>query len=793
MLGRIKKTRDNYLPSFILLTLTITIAILVVIPFSKSTLHYADAVGHTYSAKFVRENLFPTASGWNPTQALGYPHNQFYPPLFSWLVALLSLLIPLETAVKLIISLALLSLPLSGYLFARSLIHNKNQALLFTTLSLVFLSLPSFWFAETHLGVNIDSLFEVGFLANTLSLPLLLIYCSRVPVLTEKRTILPSILLALLILTHFIAGIIGVLYTLSWAVINKKRIKTCTKHYILSFMLTAFWSIPFVQTIQYSSSGLIPLRINTIFIGTILATCALLIYLFRSHKNENLMQLGLFSLMILTFILLIHIFLIGFHTYRLVFIFYILNILLFSMSLMIKKRALYVIIILAILTMNFYINPPFYAEQENEIPNITNVTRLFSLSSKSQDLQPQVLWYLLQEKNNIELDSTTYKESALHTKQINELLALLSKEPVYWGTTVDQKKLEQIPARNIPNITSFSFDLLGFDAVLTPIESSDIKCIKKETLTTTEQNIAHIELSLEGKEIILPALTKAFIITENIYYNDPTTNLVYRIETETKPDLFFDNETLYDELIFCTEDIFYFLRKIEFPEYNTYKFETYKAHELTNKSAITCINNKPFSTQELSQNLSHIKRYTNIPMYKIKTKEAFPLEYKQKNTLKRVYTLCRRNNPGIITLLSEPPTSLGKENSKKKWNDFVNSIFLNESAERKIYVNTEEKFEVDPRATLTILNRTRTKIQFNVDAQRPTPILVKISYFPNWRAKADNKEIEIYQASPHIILLNANGTITLEYKYRWYNYLGIILSLIGVIVCITKIKQPKNI
>ena len=792
MLGRIKKTLDTHTHSLILLTLTITIAILVIIPFSKSTLHYADAVGHTYSAKFVRENLFPEASGWNPTQALGYPHNQFYPPLFSWLAAFLSFFMPLETAVKLIISLALLSLPLTSYLFARSLLHNKNQALLFATLSLVFLSLPSFWFAETHLGVNIDSLFEVGFLANTLSLPLLFIYCSRVPILTEKKTILPSILLALLILAHFVTGIIGVLYALSWAVINKKRMKTCAKHYLLSFMLTAFWSIPFIQTIQYTSAGLIPLKIDTIFIGTILATCTLLIYLFKTNKNENLIQLGLFSLMILTFVLLIHIFLIGFHTYRLVFIFYILNILLLSMSLKIKKIVLYIIIILAILTMNFYINPPLYTEQEKGIPKITNVTRLFSISSQSQDIQAQVLWYLLQEKNNIEIDSTTYKESALHTKQINELLALLSENPVYWGTTVDKKKLEQIPARNIKNITSFSFDLLGFDTVLTPIESSDLECIKKETLVTSEQNIAHIAISLNGKGIILPSLTKAFIITENIYYTDPATNLIYRIETETAPDLFFDNETLYDELIFCTENIFYFLRKIEFPEYNTYKLEIHKSQELANKSAITCINNKPFSAQELPQNLSHLKKYTDIQMYKIKTKEAFPLEYKQKNTLKRVYTLCRRNNPGIITLLSEQPISTGKENSKKKWNNLVNSIFLNESAEKRVYVNTEKKFEVDPTATLTILNKTRTKIQFNVNAQHPTPILVKISYFPNWRAKADNKEVEIYQASPHLMLLNAKGMITLEYKYRWYNYMGITLSLIGVIVCITRIK-PKNI
>jgi len=62
------------------------------------------------------------------------------------------------------------------------------------------------------------------------------------------------------------------------------------------------------------------------------------------------------------------------------------------------------------------------------------------------------------------------------------------------------------------------------------------------------------------------------------------------------------------------------------------------------------------------------------------------------------------------------------------------------------------------------------------------PVLVKISYFPNWKAyeikNEIKKEIPIYKASPAIMLVYAQDEVEMKYEDLWIDKLGKVISLI---------------
>ncbi|KAF0132724.1 MAG: hypothetical protein FD145_1579 [Candidatus Saganbacteria bacterium] len=72
------------------------------------------------------------------------------------------------------------------------------------------------------------------------------------------------------------------------------------------------------------------------------------------------------------------------------------------------------------------------------------------------------------------------------------------------------------------------------------------------------------------------------------------------------------------------------------------------------------------------------------------------------------------------------------------------------------------------------------RLKLKVEAEQDVPILIKISYFPRWQARAGGKSLKIYQVAPSFMLIYGKGEITIEYQSTLIDKLGILLTFIGI-------------
>ena len=138
-----------------------------------------------------------------------------------------------------------------------------------------------------------------------------------------------------------------------------------------------------------------------------------------------------------------------------------------------------------------------------------------------------------------------------------------------------------------------------------------------------------------------------------------------------------------------------------------------------------------------------------------------------------------------VTSLNPVPTSGDFEKRVEEWWDqdggWTNLPFKTET---EIVNFDTDKFDSKTRVVVAAHNDDWTKVKLNIDAEAPQPVLVKFSYFPWWKARADGHEIQIYRAAPNLMLIFANGELGLEFKEpAWLNFLYLISSatILGVI------------
>ena len=86
-----------------------------------------------------------------------------------------------------------------------------------------------------------------------------------------------------------------------------------------------------------------------------------------------------------------------------------------------------------------------------------------------------------------------------------------------------------------------------------------------------------------------------------------------------------------------------------------------------------------------------------------------------------------------------------------------------------------------------------TRLRFKVNALHDVPILIKVSYFPCWKAFADGKPIRIYEVAPSLMLVYGKGNIELKYELGLVGYLGYLLTFVGIgILALEFLFQKKR-
>lgn len=187
----------------------------------------------------------------------GFPFLYFYPPLMFILSVLMSYLIPLNIAFKLVTLFGTFLLPIAMYLCLK----NCNQKYPIPQLGLIgglfFIFVEKFSIYGANLPSTLAGEFSYSF-----SFALFFIFIGfLIRGLRENRfLILNIILLSLMVISHPLPVVIATLSALVLIFLGKynkqeykRRFIYVAKVFFIAFCLTAFWSLPFLAFQPYTS------------------------------------------------------------------------------------------------------------------------------------------------------------------------------------------------------------------------------------------------------------------------------------------------------------------------------------------------------------------------------------------------------------------------------------------------------------------------------------------------------------------------------------------------------------
>jgi hypothetical protein len=222
---------------------------------SDTTTTGGDMGSHFAPAHYLKNYLLPHGKliGWYPNWLAGTPMFQFYfvPPYL--LMALLSYVIPLEVAFKLVSVLGIFLLPFATYFSMRALRFEYPAPAVAAGLStaLLFLETYSQW------GGNIMSTLA-GEFSYMLSFSLAVLFFGVLYYGMEKnRHVAPTaVLLAAVVLTHIYTAIFVTAAAVFFLLVSgrSKNFVYLVKVFFLAGLITSFWTIPFLSKIAFSAA-----------------------------------------------------------------------------------------------------------------------------------------------------------------------------------------------------------------------------------------------------------------------------------------------------------------------------------------------------------------------------------------------------------------------------------------------------------------------------------------------------------------------------------------------------------
>ncbi|MEX0617164.1 MAG: hypothetical protein WD231_05185 [Candidatus Woykebacteria bacterium] len=283
----VQNTINYFKEQRILVGLSLVFLGLLVVSFwENNSLEIYDAPGHVSLVWYIKNYLWPSFMGWNPFFLAGFPQGIFYPPLFHWVAATLSFLADIETSIKIIISLVILSLPFAAYFVAKNTIPDTKYHIPTTLLIMIFLAvLPNF------LGIGFRGLFQIGLIPNFVSTVLLFIFIGLLHRdLKQGKILLLALVHASLILTHIVAVASAEIYLFIYAFFLWRRGELKVIPFIwlltLASAITAFFWVPFWANFSFTSVSAHVPSYFTLNIVLAAVAAGLLFYSLRSRLTE---------------------------------------------------------------------------------------------------------------------------------------------------------------------------------------------------------------------------------------------------------------------------------------------------------------------------------------------------------------------------------------------------------------------------------------------------------------------------------------------------------------------------
>lgn len=250
-------------------TLQSSALLAVLIPFVRfNNLLEWDFPGHFAAIWHVKTHLLPWPSGWNPFFYCGYPQGVFYPPLAHFLAALLALPLGISAAIKALLALSIMALPLAFYALARRAGLEVLNASVSATWMVALLFLSGEMLGGCNFGTDLHSILNVGLFANALSLPVLFAFfaaCGNC--ITRTNWKLVALLLGILLLLHPLSSLIAIVFLTSTAVVQWWKARhgdldwkpvLCAP--VAAVLLGSFWVLPYLAFRKYMNPEFLDAR-----------------------------------------------------------------------------------------------------------------------------------------------------------------------------------------------------------------------------------------------------------------------------------------------------------------------------------------------------------------------------------------------------------------------------------------------------------------------------------------------------------------------------------------------------
>jgi len=227
-----------------------------------------DTGAHVWWPAYLRDHLLPwRLAGWSPDFYAGFPAGQYYFPVPALMMIGLDLFIPYNIAFKLITALGPILLPIGAYVFARGIRAPKPTPAAFAVAStslLFFTGDPGTSTAATAIAFN--QRIMGGTLASTLAgeysftiaiaFALLFLGTFAMALRTRQRLWLPAVFLAACLMSHFVVAIFAAFGAFAvW--LFQHPLKSATRAMSIGavgFLLTALWSVPLIATLAYTTN-----------------------------------------------------------------------------------------------------------------------------------------------------------------------------------------------------------------------------------------------------------------------------------------------------------------------------------------------------------------------------------------------------------------------------------------------------------------------------------------------------------------------------------------------------------
>ncbi|MEO7617220.1 MAG: hypothetical protein ABIS59_00085 [Candidatus Saccharibacteria bacterium] len=284
--------RRNLLASSLIFVLVVIYSYLVFLYWQLNTLGVYDAAGQVEAITHAKA-FWPGWNSWQPRELLGWPQGLLYPPGVHWLMTGLAMLVSVCVSVKLIVSLALLSLPVAIWWYLHQLeLPSKWRLPVVATLSSILIVLPD------YMGSSIASLFRLGLIPNFVVLPLIFLSFGATERLVRKSTKLnlaiAGTLFGLLVWFHLVAAIVGGIYLGVAVIVAAIRAQWRISGFVFaSGVIGLVLSSPFlIRMIPLARTGIAPHgSIASLILPDMLAAVigfGALVYLLRKYNGVTL-------------------------------------------------------------------------------------------------------------------------------------------------------------------------------------------------------------------------------------------------------------------------------------------------------------------------------------------------------------------------------------------------------------------------------------------------------------------------------------------------------------------------